>query len=346
MSKDNPSSYNISTASINKINSPLVRKLSSKHYDFIKKSRQIIDNIITGKDKRFLIILGPCSIHDYNSAIEYATALAELNARYQDKLYLVMRCYVEKSRTNVGWKGILLDPDLDGSFNIDKGLDVSLKLFQAVTDLNLPIATELINPVHMHLLQDYVSWGAVGARACESQIHRELASGLAFPVAFKNRADGNIAAAVNSIIAAKESSLLYFYQQDNINYAVTKGNKAAHLVLRGGTEPNYYLHSILKAHSDLLAKDISTKIVVDCSHGNSGKSYQNQKKVVQDIIDNFRHSADSICGLMLESFIYEGNQNINHPLSELNYGQSVTDECIGLEETKLLLSLIYSCFFD
>ena len=333
------SSYSFSSKINSKI-SQFSREISQDDFSFIKSSRLAISDIISGRDDRVMVILGPCSIHCIDSAIEYAEKLSGLKELYQDKIMLVMRVYFEKSRTNFGWKGLLLQPHLNDKFDFQRGFSLLQDLLMRITAMKIPIATELINPYHFDFFKDFISWGVVGARSVESQLHRELVSGFDFPMAFKNRTDGDLDVAVNAISTASRSNSIYLHDDGDLYSLLTTGNLDSHLVLRGGLKPNYYVEDVLLAKKKMQQQKLHSKILIDCSHGNSGKSCVRQLAVAEEIAMQFNSYSGAVCGLMLESFLESGRQDIGD-LASLNYGQSVTDECLSFATTANLLDLIY-----
>jgi 3-deoxy-7-phosphoheptulonate synthase len=301
----------------------------------VVNSRSTIQNILNGHDKRLMVISGPCSIHDIDSAKEYATRLHKLHQEYSDKLFIIMRVYFEKPRTNVGWKGLINDPELDGSNNINLGLRKARSLLLWLAELGLPVATEALDPISPQYISDLISWSAIGARTTESQTHREMASGLSMPVGFKNSTDGSLDSAVNAILAA--SAPHSFIGIDNSGQTAllhTRGNPDCHIILRGGTKPNYDQQSIANCIDKLQQKKLSTAVIIDCSHGNSNKDHNNQPKVMQDVVKQIIAGNHHIKGVMLESHLREGNQSLG---ANLTYGQSITDSCISWEVTEKLL---------
>jgi len=301
----------------------------------VVNSRSTIQNILKGQDNRLMVISGPCSIHDIDSAKEYATRLHKLHQEYSDKLFIIMRVYFEKPRTNIGWKGLINDPELDGSNNINLGLRKARSLLLWLAELGLPVATEALDPISPQYISDLISWSAIGARTTESQTHREMASGLSMPVGFKNSTDGSLDSAVNAILAA--SSPHSFIGIDNSGQTAllhTRGNPDCHIILRGGTQPNYDQQSIANCIDKLQQKKLSTAVIIDCSHGNSNKDHNNQPKVMQDVVKQIIAGNHHIKGVMLESHLREGNQSLG---TNLTYGQSITDSCISWEVTEKLL---------
>ena len=317
--------------------------LTDEMSELVLHSRQEIRDVLNGRDDRLLVIVGPCSIHDPKAAHEYAEKLAAVKRELEDRLVIVMRVYFEKPRTTIGWKGLINDPDLDGRFNIRKGMWLARKVLTDVLSLGLPAATEWLDPITPQYICDAISWGAIGARNTESQVHRELASGLSMPVGFKNSTDGSIKAAADSCFAAGfEHHFLSINLDGRVISAETKGNPDCHLVLRGSSHgPNYDAESVAKAMEDVRAEmpaesAASHGLIVDCSHGNSGKDEHRQAEVVRNIASRIAAGEQGITGIMMESFIEGGNQKAA-PLDQLVYGKSITDKCISWEETEALL---------
>ena len=303
----------------------------------ILNSRTEIINIIKGNDNRLMVIVGPCSIHDTNSAKEYAEKLLELKQKVSKNLLIVMRVYFEKPRTVVGWKGLINDPDLDSSFNINKGIRIARKLLLELAEMGMPAGHEYLDLISPQYISDLISWGAIGARTTESQSHRELASGLSCPVGFKNGTDGGIQIAVDAINAAKRPhNFLSVTKEGKSAIFATKGNDDCHIILRGGKNANYKSSDVKKVSKSLIDNNLHNCIVIDASHSNSQKDFSKQKIVVQDVISQINNGETSIGGIMLESNLVEGKQDIkNKP--NLVYGQSITDACIGWEETESLI---------
>ncbi|MCG9711634.1 3-deoxy-7-phosphoheptulonate synthase [Shewanella insulae] len=305
--------------------------------DYLVQQRREVEAILTGEDKRLLVIIGPCSIHDTQAAIDYAKRLAVLHKELKDSLCILMRVYFEKPRTTVGWKGLISDPDLDGSFNANKGLRLARHLLQEITELNLPIATEFLDMVNGQYIADLITWGAVGARTTESQIHREMASALSCPVGFKNGTDGNINIAIDAVRAAKEPHIFYSPDKDGAMAVYrTSGNPYGHIILRGGKQPNYHEADIQAAAQKLKGVGLSHRMVVDFSHGNSQKQHKRQLEVAKDIMAQIASGSTAIAGIMAESFIEEGNQKVvaGEPLV---YGKSITDACLDWADSEKLL---------
>jgi 3-deoxy-7-phosphoheptulonate synthase len=305
---------------------------------FIQQSRTTISNILKGDDQRLMVIVGPCSIHNPEEALDYAKRLAELNNKVSDTLFLVMRVYFEKPRTTIGWKGLVNDPFLNGSFRIEEGLSIARKLMRDITALGLPIATEALDPIIPQYLHDFVSWTAIGARTTESQTHREMSSGLSSPVGFKNGTDGDLSVAVNAMKSASSGhSFLGVDLEGKISVIETKGNNSTHIVLRGGHKPNYDSVSVAECEDLLRNSGFTPSIVIDCSHGNSLKDHKRQPLVVNNVISQVMEGNNAIKGLMLESNMVEGNQSLPTDISLLNKGQSITDKCIDWRTTETLL---------
>ncbi|GGE49103.1 phospho-2-dehydro-3-deoxyheptonate aldolase [Halopseudomonas oceani] len=301
----------------------------------VVESRQVIRDILDGKDHRLFIVIGPCSIHDVEAAKDYASRLKELAAEVSDTLYLVMRVYFEKPRTTVGWKGLINDPYLDDSFKIQDGLKIGRELLRDLTEMGLPTATEALDPISPQYLQDLISWSAIGARTTESQTHREMSSGLSSAVGFKNGTDGGLAVAINALQSVSSPHrFLGINQQGQVSIVTTKGNPYGHVVLRGGNgKPNYDSVSVALCEKDLEKAGISKNIMVDCSHANSNKDPGLQPLVMDNVANQILEGNDSIIGLMVESNIGWGNQSIPKDLSQLQYGISVTDACIDWATT-------------
>ncbi|WP_448211357.1 3-deoxy-7-phosphoheptulonate synthase [Colwellia sp. MEBiC06753] len=311
--------------------------LSEAGREFVKASRKTISNIIHKKDPRLLVISGPCSVHDVEAAKAYAHELKQLHDKYKDTLYVVMRVYFEKPRTTVGWKGLINDPHMDGSFDVETGLKKARELLIYLTDLGLPLATEALDPISPQYLAELFSWAAIGARTTESQTHREMASGLSMPIGFKNGTNGSLSVAINAMQSAASSHrFMGINRQGQVALIKTSGNPDGHVILRGGKQPNYDSVNIALCEEDLASHSLEPAIVVDCSHGNSNKDYRRQPMVANNVVNQICEGNTSIIGLMLESNIHAGNQSADLPKSELKYGVSVTDACIDLDETKIL----------
>lgn len=309
--------------------------------DNIHARRKTICDILQGKDSRLLVVVGPCSIHDEHAALEYAHLLSQSVIDYADELFIVMRTYFEKPRTTLGWKGLITDPDLDGTFNINQGLVIARKLLLALDQLNLPAGTEFLDTLFSHYLSDLISWGSIGARTSESQIHRELASSLPMPVGFKNSTEGNIKIAVDAVEVARHSHHFSSMTSDGIPAVIcTTGNPSCHIVLRGSHLATNYSAESIAAATDLLSQaGLPPYLMVDCSHGNSMKNYQNQSIAAECIANQINAGSRNIAGVMLESHLFSGNQaHIKN--KKLTYGTSITDACLSWDETKPLLELL------
>ncbi|MFY1026374.1 3-deoxy-7-phosphoheptulonate synthase [Actinobacillus seminis] len=307
----------------------------------IEKSRQEIADIIHKKDPRLLVVIGPCSIHDPLAAIEYAHKLKALSDELKDQLYIVMRVYFEKPRTTVGWKGLINDPKIDGTFDVEHGLHISRQLLLELSELGLPLATEALDPITPQYMADLFSWSAIGARTTESQTHRELASGLSMAVGFKNGTDGSLATAINAMKAASMGhSFIGINQQGQVNLLHTAGNPNGHVILRGGKKPNYAAEFVQQCEEELTKAGLESAIMIDCSHGNSNKDYRRQPSVAEDAVQQIVNGNRSIVGLMLESNLNAGNQSAEQPVCDMKYGVSITDACIDWQTTEQLLRKI------
>ncbi len=304
----------------------------------IQQSRQDIADIIHRRDHRLLVICGPCSIHDIDAALEYAGKLKRLHDELADSLYIVMRVYFEKPRTTVGWKGLINDPYLDGSFEIEHGLRTARKLLIDFAEMGLPMGTEALDPISPQYLGEFFSWSAIGARTTESQTHREMASGLSMPVGFKNSTNGDLNTAVDALKAAASGHRFMGISQDGrVAVIKTEGNPDAHLIMRGGKRCNYDSVNIKLAEDKLAAARVNGAIMVDCSHSNSNKDYSRQPLVARDVMGQILEGNRSIIGIMLESHLNEGNQPSTLAREEMKYGVSITDACINWPTTEELL---------
>ena len=305
----------------------------------VESRRQIID-IINKKDNRLLMVVGPCSIHDVDAATEYANRLLSIKNKVSKNILIVMRVYFEKPRTVVGWKGLINDPDLDNSFNINKGIKIARSLLLDLAEKGMPAGHEYLDLISPQYISDLICWGAIGARTTESQSHRELASGLSCPVGFKNGTDGGIQIAIDAIKAAsKPHNFLSVTKEGKSAIFSTKGNLDCHVILRGGKNANYKFEDVENVSKTLVKNSLNNSIMVDASHANSQKDYKKQRIVIQDIVNQILNGNTSICGVMLESNIVEGRQDVNKK-ENLVYGQSITDACIGWDETELLTNKI------
>ncbi|MDO6617511.1 MULTISPECIES: 3-deoxy-7-phosphoheptulonate synthase [unclassified Shewanella] len=312
--------------------------LSDHAYQYILDARKTVADIVHKRDNRVLIVTGPCSIHDIDAAKEYALKLKKLHDDLSDEFYILMRVYFEKPRTTVGWKGLINDPDMDESFDVEKGLRMARELMIWLAELELPVATEALDPISPQYMSELVTWSAIGARTTESQTHREMASGLSMPVGFKNGTDGKLGVAINALQSAASSHrFMGINQQGQVSLLQTAGNPDGHVILRGGKTPNYDADSVAECEAQLHQAKLNARLIIDCSHGNSSKDYTRQTLVCEDVFKQIHAGNRSIIGVMLESHLNEGNQSSNKPLSELAYGVSVTDSCINWQTTETLL---------
>jgi 3-deoxy-7-phosphoheptulonate synthase len=315
--------------------------LSEKAQKSVQKGRMECQNVVEGKDDRLIVIVGPCSIHDPKAAREYCERLLPAVSKYQKDLVVVMRVYFEKPRTNVGWKGLINDPDLNGSFAINKGLRIGRQLLVDINEMGVPAAVEFLDTISPQFIADCVAWGAIGARTTESQVHRELASGVSCPIGFKNGTNGDIQIAVDAIISSKNPHhFLGVTKQGLAAIIETRGNSACHVILRGASSgPNYSAEHVQACADKLKAAKIKPSIMVDCSHGNSEKKHENQPKVAASIAQQLETDKENqLIGVMIESNLVEGNQKIGDgDLSKLVYGKSVTDACVNVDTTYAML---------
>lgn len=300
-------------------------------------------SILKGEDQRLLVVVGPCSVHDFDQATEYANRLAKLREKVHDKLEIHMRVYVDKPRTTIGWRGALIDPKMDGSNDINEGLRLTRKLMLYVAELGLPVATELLDPFAPQFVFDIISWSCLGARTSESQTHRVMASAVSAPMGFKNGTGGSIKLAVDAMVAAQNPHAFFTIDHQGQACIVnTKGNTSSHLILRGGRDSsNYDAQSIAQSIELMKAAQLHPAIMIDCSHANSRSDYTNQAKVLHHVLQQRAAGQNAICGLMIESNLNSGKQKIPNNLEQLQYGVSVTDGCIGWEETETLLLETY-----
>lgn len=329
---------------INPLISPAVLSyylpVSEEVAEVVSSARRGSEAILNGSDDRLLVVIGPCSIHDPKAAMEYAQKLKPLADKYADDLLIVMRVYFEKPRTTVGWKGLINDPHLDESFDINRGLEVARKLLIDLNAMGVPAATEFLDTISPQYVADLISWGAIGARTTESQIHRELASGLSMPVGFKNGTGGSIQIALDAIQSSQRPHHFLSVTKQGVSAIVkTAGNDTCHIILRGSSKgPNYQAEEVNGIAETLKSKGLPEQLMVDCSHGNSEKDFRNQPKVVKDLCAQLEAGSKAIASVMIESNLVEGAQKLNSDLDSLTYGQSVTDQCVGWDTTEEVLS--------
>lgn len=315
----------------------LVREFpcSEKAGETVFRGREAVRGILHRTDRRLVVVVGPCSIHDPDAALEYASRLVEIRESLKDRLEIVMRVYFEKPRTTVGWKGFINDPDLDGSFQINKGIRRARQLLLEIAEMGLPVGTEYLDMISPQYLTDLVSWGAIGARTTESQVHRELASGLSCPVGFKNGTNGNLDIAVEAVLAAQHPHHFLGVTKGGHSAIVqTRGNDDCHIILRGGKQPNYDAENVHRACDKLGKAGLKSRIMIDLSHANSGKIAERQLAVAEDVARQIEAGNTCIFGVMAESHLLGGRQDLGGPLA---YGQSITDACLGWSDTELLL---------
>ena len=336
------STENLNIKKIMTLDCPRILKeqlsLSKLNAQKIEEYRQNICDILHGKDNRLIAIVGPCSIHNDEIAIEYAKKLKKLTLEIEDKILIIMRVYFEKPRTTVGWKGLINDPDLNNTYQIQKGIKAARQILLTITELGLPIATEFLDPIIPQYMADLISWVAIGARTTESQTHREMASGLSMPVGFKNSTDGSISNALNAIQSSSNpQNFLGINQEGLASIISTTGNPNSHAVLRGGSSgPNYSNEHIQKAKEEAISKGIKPNFIIDCSHANSNKDHSKQPYVLENIIKQVVNENKYIKGFMLESNLHEGNQPLKNP-ADLKYGVSITDKCLEWKTTEACL---------
>jgi 3-deoxy-7-phosphoheptulonate synthase len=303
-------------------------------------TRQAIHRILHGADDRLLVVMGPCSIHDYDAAIEYAGRLKEQKERFAGDLLVIMRVYFEKPRTTIGWKGLINDPRLDGSFRINEGLRIARHLLVDLNEMGLGAATEFLDMITPQYIADLVSWGAIGARTTESQVHRELASGLSCPVGFKNGTDGNVRIAVDAVRTAQHPHhFLSVTKGGHSAIVATNGNEDCHIILRGGKEPNYDCEAVERACKELAVAGLAQRVMIDLSHANSRKQYKRQIEVARNVAEQMAAGEERIFGAMVESHLKEGRQDLL-PGKPLEYGKSITDPCLGWEDSLQLLEIL------
>ncbi|SDI99292.1 3-deoxy-D-arabinoheptulosonate-7-phosphate synthase [Ferrimonas sediminum] len=340
MQKD--SIYNIHIQSEQVLTTPEQLKqqlpLSEQAYRYINGARAKVADIVHKRDNRLLVVTGPCSIHDVASAKEYALKLKTLHDDLSDQMYILMRVYFEKPRTTVGWKGLINDPDMDNSFDVEKGLRNARELLIWLAELGLPVATEALDPISPQYLGELFSWSAIGARTTESQTHREMASGLSMPVGFKNGTDGKLDVAMNALqSAASGHRFMGINQAGQVALMQTQGNPDGHVILRGGKQPNYDSVNVELCTRQLHEAGLTSRLMVDCSHGNSSKDHRRQPLVAQNVFNQIQEGNTSIIGIMLESHLKAGSQSSELPKAEMEYGVSITDACIDWDDTEQLL---------
>ncbi|MGE3773503.1 MAG: 3-deoxy-7-phosphoheptulonate synthase [Gammaproteobacteria bacterium] len=305
--------------------------------DTVTAARQVVRRIVHGEDPRLLVVVGPCSVHDPAAALDYARRLQAFAATVSDSLFIVMRTYFEKPRTTVGWKGLVNDPGLDGSFRINDGLHIARRLLLALNEMGMPVGTEFLDPISPQYIADLIAWGAIGARTTESQVHRELASGLSCPIGFKNGTDGSVQVAVDAVLAASHPHhFLGVTKAGGVAVIATAGNPDCHVILRGGRQPNYDAATIDDTAARMIKADVAPAIIVDLSHGNSSKQHAKQVDVGRELAARLEAGERRIVGVMIESFIEAGRQDAK-PGKPLTYGQSITDACLGWPDTQALL---------
>ena len=332
--------HNVNVASQQALTAPVALRSSvpvdESIFSFVRESREVVSNILDRKDHRLMVVVGPCSIHDRDAAIDYAAKLKTLSDELKDTLYIIMRVYFEKPRTTTGWKGLINDPSLDDSFDIEAGLKLGRTLLRDLLAMGLPTATEALDPITPQYLHDLICWSAIGARTTESQTHREMASGLSSAVGFKNGTDGSLDVAINALKSVQHPHrFLGINSEGVVSIFETRGNPYGHVVLRGGSNgPNYDSVNISKCESELAKAGLPSNIMVDCSHANSSKDHNVQPLVTRDISNQILKGNKSIVGVMLESHLNEGRQDIPADLSDLQYGVSVTDACMDWGTTE------------
>ena len=339
---------NINIDYVNKLITPndLMSKypLTENIKNFIIKSRDEIVNILYNKSDKKIFVVGPCSIHNIEEAKKYALMLKTISDNVNDKILIIMRVYFEKPRTTVGWKGLINDPDLNNTFNVNKGLELARDLLIYINSIGLPCGCEFLDSITPHYISDLISWGAIGARTTESQVHRQLVSGLSMPIGFKNGTSGNIDICADAINSAKNKHCFMGIDDDGGACIIkTRGNYNTHIILRGGKEPNYRSNHLDLVKNILQRKNINPNIMIDCSHGNSEKDYRNQKWVLKNVMKQIIDGEQSIIGVMIESNINKGSQNLNYVCKDnLKYGVSITDSCIDIEETNEIILSSYN----
>lgn len=319
-------------------------KASDGVFESIAVHRKEVQDILSGKDDRLMAIVGPCSIHDEKAALEFAHKLLDLKERLSDRFLFIMRVYFEKPRTTIGWKGLITDPHLDGSFNVLEGLTRARGLMIQIAEMGLPIGSEILDPIIPQYISDLISWASIGARTTESQVHREIASGLSMPVGFKNSTDGKFSKALNAIESSYHPhNFIGIDEKGLTSICRTRGNHYGHLILRGGDNgPNYYEELIEEVETMMEKRSMASNIMIDCSHANSGKKYYRQERVLQSVIEYKKKGHGSLKGFMLESNLFEGNQPILEDISELKYGVSITDACLSWQNTEEIIINAYN----
>lgn len=338
-----PPTHNLNVTSFRSLVTPRELKhelpITPQSQATVAAGREMVRAILDGRDPRFLALVGPCSIHEVRAAREYAGRLAALSTELEDRVAIVMRTYFEKPRTTIGWKGLINDPHLDGSFDMEQGLRLARRLLLDITALRLPAATEMLDPITPQYIDDLVSWASIGARTIESQTHRQMASGLSMPVGYKNTTEGKLQPALDAFRAAHAPHRFLGIDEDGrTSIVTTRGNDAGHVILRGGRErPNYDPQRVQEAATELAAAGLPPRLMVDCSHANSGKRHERQQVVWSSVIEQRIRGNRAIIGAMLESNLEEGRQELPADVSALRHGVSITDACIGWEETVRLL---------
>ena len=336
---------NINIDEITKISSPNKIKeeipSNSGIEDFVKEKRNIISNIINNNDNRIITIIGPCSIHDTKSALEYARNIQSIQSQYKE-LVILMRVYFEKPRTTVGWKGLINDPDLNDTYDIEKGLRIARQLLININSMGVAVSCEILDTISPQYISDLISWGAIGARTTESQIHRQLVSGLSMPIGFKNGTMGNTDIAIQAILSSQyPHTFLGITEDGNSAIIKTKGNKDTHIILRGGKTPNYYPEIVEDLKNDCIKNSVKPNFIIDCSHGNSRKDYTKQCIVLESVCSQLKRGNMNIIGVMIESHLFEGKQSLS---SDLKYGVSITDSCVSWNETIIMLNKLNNIF--
>tara|TARA_B100001248_G_C27398478_1_gene467663 strand:- start:4014 stop:5063 length:1050 start_codon:yes stop_codon:yes gene_type:complete len=345
------STNNININSIGVIPSPQEIKnlfpLNDSLVENITKTRDDIKKVLSGEDNRLIVIVGPCSIHDPKSALEYASYLSRRIEKYKKRLLILMRVYFEKPRTTIGWKGLINDPNLDDSYDINKGLKVARELLLEINKLQVPVAVEFLDVITPQYYSDLVSWGAIGARTTESQVHRQLASGLSMPIGFKNGTGGSLDIAIDAVQSSNyPHTFLGIDDLGKASIVSTSGNEDAHVILRGGKTGCNFDHVSIAHLKKLMDGKINKKVIIDCSHGNSNKDYRNQKIVVDCVMSQYLNGENVIGGIMLESHLKEGSQKLTTGGVGLEYGKSITDSCISLETTDIILESLSKSWLD